>query len=266
MIAWLGSSSDGLGCLSERCGSIDELVIDASTSIEAIDALCSRYPRRLILAIENRLDYPLAEIQYLQRSWPEVPCALAFGSWFDGSRRTGIGATSHLSLPWYRWLDGWRPWLSGSNVELLNPWPQVLPGKASGKAASEVLCKTSGVILCDCRQTAAAWQAGIECDPACTQLLTLSEFRELVARPSDNETYWILWDDSCLDTFAGADCLSEVGELFATIRKRFPEAIILAATCMPRWSDWQQWKLAGADELIAKPCQGFSLSEVLHFV
>jgi len=264
MIAWCGSRGDGLGWLSDRCSSIDVLEIAESKCIEGIDSICNQNPRRLILAVENRLSYPLAEIQHLQRAWPEVPWALAVGSWFDGSRRTGIGATSHLSLPWYRWWDGWRQWLSGSNSELLNLWPRVVHSRSLDTHGSGSLSKSLGVILCDCRQTAAAWQAGLECDPAITQLLTLSEFQWLVGQASAAAPNWILWDDSCLDTFIGADCLVEVGALFTKIRMKFPAAIILAATSMPRWFDWQQWKSAGADELIAKPSQGFLLREILQ--
>lgn len=245
MIAWCGSRADGLRWLSDRCGSTDEVHFTESISLESIDSACNRNPHRLILAVENRLYYPSTEIQHVQRSWPEVPFALAVGSWFDGGRRTGIGSTCHLSLPWYRWWDGWRPWLSGSNVELLNPWPRVMLGRILETADSQSLDKTFGVIMCDCRQTAVAWQAGLDSNLANIQLLTSSEFPELVAQPTDLAPHWILWDDSCLKTYVGADCPSIVDQLFTTIRKKFPEAIIIAATCMPRWSDWQQWALAG---------------------
>ena len=263
MIAWCGSRADGLGWLSDRCGSIDELQAVETLTFESVDEICCQHPRRLMLSVENRLNYPAAEIQHLQRNWPEVPWGLAVGSWFDGSRRTGIGSTSFLSLPWYRWWDGWHPWLSGSNAKLLNPWPQLAFSRSSDRLNSGQLTTSTGVIVCNCRQTAEGWQAGLECDPDHTQLLTLGEFRFRFNQAASIAPDWIFWDDSCLDTFAGPDCLSEACELFAGIRKRFSSSIILAATSMPRWSDWQQWMSAGANELIAKPSHGILLSEVL---
>ena len=241
---------------------MDTLEVFEALSIEALEVICSQHPQRLILAVENRLSYPTAEIQYLQRSWPEIPWALAVGSWFDGSRRTGIGATSYLSLPWYRWWDGWRPWLGESNAELLNPWPQLVRTRLNDSLDAAKSPASFGLILCNCRQTAAAWQAGLEYQPDNTRMFTLSEFRSFVQAASI-EPDWILWDDSCLNTFFGVACLSDVCGLFVEIRARFPTSVILAATSMPRWSDWQQWMAAGANELIAKPCQGVLLAEIV---
>lgn len=258
MIAWCGTRSDGLGWLCDRSGWIDELDFVESLSVEAVNAICSQYPRRLILSVENRCSYPLTEIQHLQQAWPEIPFALAFGSWFDGSRRTGIGSTSQLSLPWYRWWDGWCQWLTGSNTELLNPWPQAMDIRLRRSGVDAA--RSTGIILSNCQQTAAGWQAAVAGDPSSTAILKLSEFRPLLAQATLIAPDWILWDDSCLDTFAGTDCLTEVCDLFTMIRARFPGVVILAATCMPRWSDWQQWMGAGANELIAKPSQGFSSS------
>ncbi len=264
MIAWCGSRADGLGWLCDRCGSLDTVEVGDSISIEVIDEICSQAPRRLILSVENRLSYPVAEIQHLQRAWPEVPFALAFGSWFDGSRRTGIGTASHLSLPWYRWWDGWRQWLVGSNAKLLDPWPQAMLTRLRVGTEFRTIGKTSGVIVSNCHQTAAGWQAGFECDLNSTKLLTLKDFRSTLVQASSNSPAWILWDDTCLNSFAGASCLSEVCELVAAIRVRFSDVVILTATSMPRWTDWQQWMLAGADELLAKPTPGIFLSQVIQ--
>jgi hypothetical protein len=264
MIAWCGSRAEGLGWLSDRCGSIEELEFSETLSIEAVDAICNQHPRRLILSVESRLSYPSAEIRHLQRSWPEVPWALAVGSWFDGSRRTGIGSTRHLTLPWYRWWDGWRPWVGGMNAELLNPWPQTALIRSRDISISGLMSKSTGVILSNCAQTAEGWQAGIERDPDSTHLFTVSEFRFSFTQATGIEPDWILWDDTCLDTFVGPDCLSKVCDLIAAIRERYSDAVILTATSMPRWTDWQQWMLAGANELIAKPSHGILLSEVLQ--
>lgn len=262
MIAWCGSRADGLAWLCDRCSTIYESNVLESLSIDSLDTICSRHPHRLILSVENRLNYPVAEIQHLQRSWPEIPWALALGSWFDGSRRTGIGSTIHLSLPWYRWWDGWRPWLSGSSPVLLNPWPQLALTRSPVVAKSGLSATSRGVILSNCRPTGEAWQAGLECDPEQTHLLTLSEFRLLLAKADPVAPDWLLWDDTCLDTFAGAGTLTEICGLFEAIRRQFPGVVIFAATSMPRWSDWQRWLSAGANELLAKPTQGVLLREL----
>lgn len=262
MIAWCGSRADGLGWLSNRCVSNSHVEFASRISTDSIDAICNQNPHRLVLSVENRLDYPQLEIQHLRRHWPEVPFALALGAWFDGSRRTGIGSTSHLSLPWYRWWDGWQKWLTGSNSALLNPWPQSVDSR-SNREPDAVAWNPSGIIVCDCRDTATTWQVGLECDPVGTQVLTLQSFRSRMAKKSPiADPDWVLWDDSCLATSIGADCLSSVTPFFSEIRRTFPCTRILAATCMPRWADWHQWESAGANELIVKPNLGFALRDV----
>ena len=262
MIAWCGSRADGLGWLSHRCGSMDELKVVETISIDAVAAICRQHPRRLILSVENRLSYPSAEIEYLQRSWPEVPYALALSSWFDGSRRTGIGPTGRLQLAWYRWWDGWRTWLRGRNTQILNPWPQIVLSRECVALEGAKSTAPFGIILSHCRQTAAGWQAGLEGSQDSAQVITLKELLAFL-EIAPIEPGWVLWDDSCLDTSSGVDCLADVCDLFAAIRKSFPTSVILAATSMPRWSDWQKWSEAGANELIAKPSQGILLQEIL---
>ena len=263
MIAWCGSGSDGLGWLSERCGSLDELRQFDTLTIEAVDAACSQHPRRLILAVENRHDYPLETIQYLQRAWSEVPFAIALGSWFDGSRRTGIGATSHLCLPWYRWWDGWFSWLSSSSSS---------QNLSAESLSPETEHSASGIIICDCQQTAAGWREALGTNSA-VQMMTAAAFQKWLRQvgaieqsPSDenaSELSWILWDDTCLNTFIGSECLGGVCSLFTRIRDQFPNIAILAAASAPRWDEWQQWSASGADELIAKPSCRISLHEIL---
>jgi hypothetical protein len=262
MIAWCGSRADGLGWLGDRCSSIDDVEISESICLKSIDLLCTRNPRRLILAVENRLAYPLAEIQHLQRNWPEIPLALAVGTWFDGSRRTGIGVTCHLSLPWYRWWDGWQPWLSVGNAELLNSWPKAAIRRAAHRAGGS--SGVAGIVLSNCQQTAEGWRIGLGCAPESSRWLRLAEFQTRFSQADLPAPDWILWDDSCLDTLGGADSISDVGRLFADIREGFPGALILAATCMPRWCDWRQWELAGADQLLAKPTSGVLLWEIIQ--
>ena len=270
MIAWCGSSSDGLSWLRERCSSLGNLQSDKSLSIEALDAICHQHPRRLILAVDNRLSFPVAEIHYLQRTWPEIPWALAVGSWFDGSRRTGIGAGSQLSLPWYRWWDGWKPWLSGSQSELLNPWPRMVPTSdlITAHRQHAASSNSTGIIISNCTQSGEAWKAAFEGNsansnqPATVQSLTLSQFQSQLGHATTPAPNWILWDDSSLNTFAGLECMSDVCALFSSIRKHYPNVLLIAATSMPRWSEWQEWMASGANELLVKPNHGVGLREI----
>ena len=262
LVAWCGPRSDGLGWLSDRCAAVAPLKITESLSIEALDEQCHQHPRRLILSVENRLWYPLEEVQYLQRAWPEVPIAVALGPWFDGSRRTGIGSTPQLALPWYRWWDGWYPWLSGSRSGLLDAWPQMRLQVVENFAQTS----TSGHILCNCRQTAAGWMSLLR--PQCERVsaFTLDDYQEIVASGSSAlapHPHWLLWDDSCLNTAGAERNVAVSSSLLSAVRGRFPEAVIIAATCMPRWNDWRQWQDWGADELLSKPSSGFSLQQLL---
>ncbi len=277
MIAWCGSSSEGLSWLRERCSSVDRLLNEEAFSIPALETLCQQHPRRLILAVDSRLNYPFEEIQHLRLMWPEIPWALAVGSWFDGSRRTGIGTASHLSLPWYRWWDGWNPWLSRSNAEFLNPWPRALPTNGLRLSASSsanddqgpVSGNLTGVIISNCTQSGEAWKAAFESDvagpntAAAIQSLTLSQFQSQLEHAAHAAPDWILWDDSCLNTFTGATCMHDACILFAAIRKHYPSVLLIAATSMPRWADWQAWSESGANELLAKPHCGARLGDVL---
>ncbi len=262
IVAWCGPRSDGLGWLSDRCVAVGTLKVAETLSTDALDELCTQNPRRLILSVENRLWYPLDEVQYLQRAWPEIPLAVALGSWFDGSRRTGIGSTAQLCLPWYRWWDGWHPWLSGSNSGLLDAWPHA-------KFQHPGSCSTSpsfGHVVCNCLQTAAGWIASFKTQSADATVFTLGDYQAMLNETwSTDSAYpdWILWDDSCLNTAGTEGNAAQVGDLLSAARNKFPNAMVIAATCMPRWHDWQRWQDWGADELLGKPSQGFSLQQLL---
>lgn len=275
MIAWCGSSSEGLGWLKTRCTSLDHVATNESLSIAALDTICQKHPRRLILAVENRISYPIDEINHLQRTWPEVPWALAVGTWFDGSRRTGIGPQNHLCLPWYRWWDAWKPWINGTNAESLNPWPRMTYNVESAAAKAHhtdtpqtTLGTLPGIIISSCKETGAGWKAALESSGHnsarrfTVEILSVQQFRSKLGQATNDPPAWILWDDTSSNTFAGAEGLCHVCLFFESIRKLYPHVLIIAATSMPRWSLWQAWMAAGADELLAKPIYGVQLSEL----
>ncbi len=263
-VAWCGSRSDGLGWLSDRIASFAFVDFHEQLCIEALDALCQQHPRRLILSVENRVDYPRELISHLRRAWPEIPLAVAVGSWFDGSRRTGVGAVDHLLLPWYRWLDGFLPWLSPhASPRLLGMWPRV---SGESTSESESSREARGVIVCNCQTTADGWLAALRLGAlkSCRERTSVYAMHTIVSsdKPAEESVDWILWDDSCLDTFSGSHCHYSATEQLTLLRRFFPDAKLIAATSMPRWIDWQQWILAGADELIAKPNLGVRIGDL----
>ncbi len=44
-----------------------------------------------------------------------------------------------------------------------------------------------------------------------------------------------------------------VHEVLRRVRHRFPDSMTVVANGFPRWDDWEQWSLAGADVLFPKP-------------
>ncbi len=273
MIAWCGSRSDGLGWLHERSASIGDIVTQPAIDTSAIDDVCSQHPQRLVVAVDSRVEYPLQTIEHLAHTWPEIPWALAMSSWHDGARRTGVGSTSHLSLPWYRWWDGWSQWLNGSETQLLGHWPRLAAALSTGFQAERSIA-TLGVIIGNCRETALGWQHSLITPRASSDLVYPNGATQLPLHLSTRQlsawfaapTFapaWFLWDDTSLDTFDLDRSYRAPPECFSELKSRFPDALVIAATSMPRWSDWQVWRAAGADELIVKPSFGLPLAAVL---
>jgi hypothetical protein len=268
MIAWCGSSHDGLSWLRSRFENADEVQVRGEVNCAAIDELCSHHPRRLTLAIDARVDYPLREIQHLTHAWPEIPWGVAVSSWHDGARRTGIGSTSHLTLPWYRWWDGWYQWLTTSDANLLGPWPRI-SSALTQNCCNRPPVSLHGLILCNCHRTSIGWcqslprEIAAKDDETSSKLqvpmqLTTRQLPDWLAAPTFIPR-WILWDDSCLDSFQIVKHVDGPCNLFATLKKHFPNSMLILATDLPCWAGWQQWMNAGADELIAKPSPGMPL-------
>lgn len=237
-IAWLRQRIENLP-IGQRATELVEHAwhpADHSASFNQRQLLLERIDcgiERVVIASVNRLDYPVELIELLQHLCPEVPLALACGSWWDGWRRTGLKSRNHLSLPWYRWWDGWVDWLQGRTPQLYEPAPVdwgLLADAASVRLLAAHLPQVPGLIIGNCRQTLAAWSlaataAGYSADciseQAYQQLVQTSPTAEsssavprricigdeycLDAKPTAERraTFsppWVLWDDSCLDT------------------------------------------------------------------
>lgn len=65
---------------------------------------------RIVIACDNRLDYPWQLVAQLQSAENFVPWGVVTGQWHAGERRTGIGPLTHWQVPWFRWWDGWYSW------------------------------------------------------------------------------------------------------------------------------------------------------------
>ncbi len=293
--AWLGPTSGGLGWLHGRIVNFPHL----STQVAV-----QTYPEidlgrlknlvqagdldRVILASATRLDHPAREIEFLQRDCPDVPVAVACESWWDGARRTGLGVSGHLSMPWYRWWDGWTRWLEGNDPELFGPvqnsvapWvrAQRCPNARSRNASD---CNhgaaAEGIIVGNCRQTCDAWRLVAKASGCQAEIVSWSKFqrdqREVEVSPTLD---WMLWDDSCLDT---SECGGDGGYEFAlqqitrekiTQEKLSAEAnpsasapLTIAAVSLPRADQWITRGFDNTCELIVKPDSGQAFSRLLH--
>ncbi len=266
-VAWFGPSERELGWLRSRVESVAEIVSldndatpewdSAPVRIGALDALCRKNPQRLILSTLSRLLYPLAEIQHAIANWPEIPLAVAMGSWYDGARRTGIGPACYPQWSWHRWWDAWNPWLIESTSGIFDPWPRVSELALAVDPARLSPEWSGGCIVCDCNQTASAWKSvnpGIE---VCTSL----QMRQRQASASGLQ--WLLWDDSCLRGRFDEPVWNDTESLLECARQLNPACLMIAATTMPRIDDWERLRHFGVTEFISKPFVGRPLARIL---
>ncbi len=164
----------------------------------SLDQLLSQGLDRLIFACSNRLDYPLAQLEWVQATYPELPCGLAMSSYWDGARRTGLGLLPHIAFPWHRWWDGWVAWLEATSASWFGP---CIDARTATHPQPQTIAHSLGRIIANCQQTAHAWRLAAQQAGA-----TVSHFSPsgLDADPVDpGEIDWILWDDSCLSTHTG---------------------------------------------------------------
>jgi hypothetical protein len=313
-VAWVGAAAACFDWLLERAAR-EAQQVGLEFQLERFEhsqlpcALAS-LPDRLVIGCTTRLGYPWQSVRCLQGTPPSaldpqpIPWGVVTDTWWDGARRTGIGAVSHWQQPWYRWWDGWREWFL----------PDIPDATIGGAAFAPVLSVSDSwlprsetpptrtaaavgrlVLVCECHETAVTWQAIAAQVGVDTQW-----WRNPQTAPNHaHAVRWILWDDSRLATAgtglsqAATECATAdtadtadgmqpaaLGEADAeaalrrreahamqeclALREQFPEARLLAACAFPRWDFWQALERAGVDELIVKPSSGLGLAAVLR--
>jgi hypothetical protein len=269
-IAWCGPRSDGLEWLHQQFADVEALATSEDLSCNTVDELCNGSPRRLVISVASRLDYPQRVIDHLRRNWPEIPWALAVSTWLDGSRRTGIGNVNHLQWPWYRWWDCWFPWLGSSHSDLFGPFPRI-----SSLLADPALQNVPpGILVCNCPQTMESWRRSISSpedrlqDKSPVVEMTQVQFANWLNgdhkfSEATESAEWLLWDDTCLGGRDDANTMNAACQLFQQLRTKSSIRRMIIAISMPRWHDWQRCHQAGADDLLAKPCIGLPIARVL---
>lgn len=291
--AWLGPTEHGLEWLYQRLQSpgltrlpiqLDHLPhIDLATS----QFLASSGPPgelmvdRLIIACDARVSYPWQWLDAVARSCPDLPIAVAYSSWWDGSGRTGLGSNRHFGLPWYRWWDGWVAWLAAGLQEPTDRFPATFfspPGTlhltdALRTATAAAHCEPRGLILANCQQSSQAiGQLANLCGQTTTSL-SWQAFAKLAQQelvgaspvvPRLADRAWVLWDDSCLETSRSSPGLNtQPADYLNLIRQACPNAQLLGLTGWPRADQW----LAVGDglrvEWLVKPDRGQGLKRLL---
>lgn len=258
-LAWSGQRHEGLHWLWDRLGSRFNIDTRDRLTEENLDDLCQRHPQRLVLAVADRLQHPHAQLEYLRRAWPEVPVAIAVGNWHDGARRTGWSGRDALQLPWYRWWDGWARWIDPGTPELLQAWP-----KLTSLEHDIAFNVPTGAVFGGCKSTVTSWRSSLLGSNALCWF-TPTDYRqhtETLAPPA-----WILWDDSAVHAVDANVAEQRACQQLAELHKLFPDALLIVATCLPRWDIWERWQTAGAQQLLVKPALGLPLPRLLrtHF-
>ncbi len=268
---WIGSTQGGLGWLRNRIeqefspclATFRELPL--SITCEELESIVSRGVDRVIVACADRLSYPAQLVKFMQCQCPDVPLAIAGDNWWDGARRTGLGASMHLVLPWYRWWDGWSTWITGQVAEQFGPFAECRQSVAVAERCLKP--DAAGLIIANCRQTGAAWSATAAQAGFQAQVLSWKGFERLTDTNFQwlSGGQWILWDDSSWDTYAGCRSKITTAQRFSSLELPSPILHIFALS-MPRiefLEDTRQTQV----EVIAKPSDGGALQSLLehHF-
>ncbi len=290
-VVWLGYSRGALGWLRQQIE--QRYATKAMISLDGeLPALVRQGVGRIVVACQDRVGYPGKLMAQLSEQYPEIPTALAVDSWWDGSGRTGLGRTSHLVMPWYRWWDSWVGWLDGSESQLLDPCPgssahSRLSRPARAQPTRQPLAMVGrGLIVANCKATAAGWvQLAQQCrldaisrSPREFYLTNSIDPKVSVGARVPPAPDFILLDDSSLDTTPSySESLSPLSpdnlapghedahlmRLVQAAKHRFPDAILCAAVSVPRWRSWERALASGAHEIIVKPNSGLALRRIL---
>lgn len=293
-VAWLGPAHGGLGWLyrqlAKTCSAIPAIEVHRfpaadKTTMQKI--LNDGGVDRVLCACSTRVDYPREAIEFSLRNYPEVPLAVACESWWDGSRRSGMGIVPHLSLPWYRWWDGWSVWLEGNAPEQFGPCqnspaPWVRSSWFTQPARYRDVRFHSheggcGIVIGNCRQTCNTWRRlathglGLTFRDNSSRVIEVEVISwagylaRLHSKDFPHRISWVLWDDSCLDTSAACQgAAATMEQFFELTAPVFESSLLIAAISMPRAYQWLARPGSDQHEFIVKPDSGQALIRLLQ--
>lgn len=266
-VVWWGSTENEYQWLIQRIqdyqpqrSSHVQLEIVSGPLESLLEKLHSQTTDRLIVAKQNRWEYPATEIQQLSSEFPEVPIALCLGDYWLGWKRTGAGhltSLPHLSLPWFRWWDAWIHWLEADDESKFGPFPTDRPGaifqfpKLLTSEHTQHNSQGEGWIFCNDMALLEAWQFALGDQFRHYRDIGLATNETL----HDQKPAWIVWDDSCMPTWCGAETsLQNAIEQLQSLASAYPRAKLWASWTLPTWSINQRLKNAGvSSELLSKP-------------
>lgn len=282
--AWLGSTQGGLQWLFRQIENNglhienysttsdkpqDDVIsnYDAVNQLDIAAALKQNVQRftesgtqRIICGLRNRADLDRAGISTAKSVCGEIPIAFAVDTWFDGSRRTGLGETGALLLSWSRWWDGWQKWLSTPPSGTLDAWTNATAHLTAPEPSSQLVAP-GGLIVADCRETADGWLSALNRFPQTVADNTRCVSSKLYHKTAEHPA-WILLDDTAdllrAQEADGPCCAAE------EVRAKFHDSLIIVATTISRADQWLPIQTIERCETIAKPSTGRSLRNLLE--
>lgn len=266
-VVWWGSTENEYQWLIQRiqsyqpkANSLVRLEIVSGPLDSLLEKLHGQTTDRLIVAKQNRWEYSANEMQQLASDFPEAPVALCLGDYWLGWKRTGAGhltSLPHLSLPWFRWWDAWIHWLEADDETKFGPFPIDRPSaifqfpKILTSKHNEHDSQGQGCIFCSDMALLQAWQfaLGDQFRPHCEIVLPTNETFD------DEKPAWIVWDDSCMPTWCGAEASLQIAiEQLQRLTSAYPNAKLWASWTLPTWPILQRLTDSGITaELLSKP-------------
>lgn len=265
-VVWWGSTENEYQWLIQRISAYQpqassgvQLEIVSGPLESLLEKLNSQTTDRLIIAKQNRWEYSASEMQQLASDFPEVPVALCLGDYWLGWKRTGaahLTSLPHLSLPWFRWWDAWIHWLEADDESKFGPFPIDRPGAIFQfpkilNQQDDPNSKSLGWIFCSDMALVEAWKFALG-----DQFRHYRDISLATNETSHDETpAWIVWDDSCMPTWRGAEASLQIAtEQLQSLANSYPRAKLWASWTLPTWSIIQRLKNAGVSaELLGKP-------------
>lgn len=183
-------------------------------------------------------------------------CLLLGESW-AGHRRTQPIPESFHSFYWYELFDRLLPSLDSGieAMDLQSPergqrivrWLSI-----SEKLAQIDVSNQRVLVIADSSSAHEMWRESLEDRYASILGVDIEQLDRFRFQPD-----MVLIDfeagPSTAEQHASEHYGLRVHEVLRRVRHRFPDSMTVVANGFPRWDDWEQWSLAGADVLFPKP-------------